>query len=186
MSDKIHLLLLASIVLVGGCSGRDRPGKAAGGAGTGTGTATGTASAVGGGRTKAGEAPIEVTRLHDEYLANEVAANDRYTGKRIEVGGVITSVGEAKAGPVVCLSDWFHAGREPIPCVLERRQRAAAAKLATDRYAVLSVECKGRVGGRLLLTTGRIVKVAEKSHSSSLDLRILGDPPAKKSDPKAP
>lgn len=99
------------------------------------------------GGTKASGPAISVSAvdLHNEYSANEVAADDRYKGKKLQVSGMIHSIDKDAFDNIIvrlATNNQFQSAM----ATMEDNQKSAAAQLSKNQNVV--VECKG--GGLII------------------------------------
>jgi len=87
--------------------------------------------------------PVTATKLYADYQANEIAADNTYKGKLIEVSGTVDNIGkDILDSPYVSLktSDLFG-----VQCMLDDSAIAEASALAKGTKVTL----RGRVSGKL-------------------------------------
>ncbi len=96
----------------------------------------------GGAESKTDEKPIVIKAadLHTEYKANEVAADEKYKGKKLRVGGIISSIDKDAFDNMIIHLDTGEAFSN-VMATMEDSEKAAVMKLSKQQVVV--VECKG-------------------------------------------
>jgi len=89
--------------------------------------------------------PVKATRLHRDYDANEVAADEKYKGKLLLVEGVISSIDKDFMGDTVLM---LSSGQmlSDVHAELTKAEAPRAAQLKKRQR--VEVECRG--AGRVL------------------------------------
>jgi len=95
--------------------------------------------------------PIEVSaeELAVAYAGNEVAADNRYKGRILEVGGIVETIGKDILGEAtIALSTQAGLG---VSCALGKQLQREIASLRPGQAVVIRGRCKGSfLGGPLL------------------------------------
>ena len=89
--------------------------------------------------------PVTAAQVMRDYNANEVAADDQYKGKIVEVSGTITTIGkDILDTPYVALGTGENSFFS-IQCMFEKSDQTQLATLSKDTRITL----RGRVSGKL-------------------------------------
>jgi hypothetical protein len=83
-------------------------------------------------------------QLHDDYVANEVSADDRYKGKTLAVGGTVASIDKDPFDNMVVKIGWpgdNSFGLEDVMAKLSDSEKPKAAKLSKGQP--IAVRCTG-------------------------------------------
>jgi TonB family protein len=83
---------------------------------------------------------VTVPKLWADYRANQVAADDRYKGKRLVVEGQVASVNKGTTDDAYVLLSTFDAS-EPIHADIKAEYQAEATTLRTGQ--IITVDCDG-------------------------------------------
>ena len=89
--------------------------------------------------------------LYDEYRQNEIAADEQYREKVLEVEGVIESIEENFTGSIyvtLLVGGRFELGK--VQCFFADRHMTQVAQLTKCQYVTIRGRCKGRALNVLL------------------------------------
>ncbi len=93
--------------------------------------------------------PIDPDTLFSEYEANEVRADEKYKGKRIQVSGYVDSIGKDIVDDIYITLKT----KNPIfkvQCFFDKSQTNALASLKKDSFVMVTCRCNGKFGNVLL------------------------------------
>lgn len=88
--------------------------------------------------------PVTAKELHQDYIANEVAADDKYKGKLLAVGGTVASIDKDFLDNVVVKITWpgnEDFGLEDVAATLRESEKSKAAQL--QKGQVIVARCTG-------------------------------------------
>lgn len=92
--------------------------------------------------------PIKADDLIKAYKTNEVAADQKYKGKLLGVGGVVSDISETLGtlqADLKPISGEFEL--VTVKCVFDEKQRDSIAKLTTGKPAIFIGTNEGMTGG---------------------------------------
>lgn len=99
------------------------------------------------------EAPIIVTApiLVTEYEANEIAADEKYKGRKVQVTGVIDSIAKDIIDSMyVSLDSGQEFGITNVQCFFDDSEGRYLASLSKGRSLTVTCRCDGKFGNVLL------------------------------------
>jgi hypothetical protein len=99
------------------------------------------------------EAPIIITApvLVAEYEANEIAADEKYKGRRLQVTGVIDSIAKDIIDSMyVSLDSGQEFGITNVQCFFDDSEGKYLASLSKGRSLTVTCKCDGKFGNVLL------------------------------------
>jgi uncharacterized protein (DUF1330 family) len=107
---------------------------------------------------------VRAKRLYTDYTANAEAANERYTGKILEIEGQITRIENAEDMIVVVYA--FKAGDfgdEGIRITMLPEYKEAARTINPFKSVVIKGYCTGYNGTDIILEKGSMVKTTNSA-----------------------
>ena len=97
---------------------------------------------------------VTAETLHAAYVRNEVAADNKYKDKMVEVSGTVSSISTFGDEPVVNLLGSDRLGG--VQCYFDPKQRETVARIERGNLASFKCKCDGFIND-VVLATGCVV-----------------------------
>lgn len=88
-------------------------------------------------------APIQATQLVDEYDTNEVAADLKYKGKKIQVKGYVESLGRDLMDDIYVSLSSDNDSFRSVQCYFDEKDAQEVAKIAKGQLITIEGICDG-------------------------------------------